>query len=308
MAGPAGGILQGTFGYAKLASTVVLIRPGAAQNWDLNPDIPAPINGYGGYGPMNYAQGLNYPQWNIPTVPLDTGAPNWLTATNLNAWFFTRSARPIWDLSALSGFVFASDGSVGNAQGIWNAAAAKGAGFSIVVRKGQGIAVLLRFMAPTATPETVGGNRPTTGLAGAPLEFDRVTIPTGSPFEGTGVTGFSIQFDTGLTPNMELDGTLTPFEMNAGTPNCTISVELNALDATAVPGWNAGTNAQIELTDVAWPIVIDRTTPTTLTVTAKRMYCRNPKGRQGTAGRSSRVITYDVLATVSAQPLVVTQA
>jgi hypothetical protein len=286
---------------------VVLLRPGASQAYPLNPDIPAPINGYGGYGAMNIEEGLQFPQWNLPCVPMDTGAENWFAATPLNAYFLTRSARPVWDLSALSSFAYSENGSVGDGQGVWNGTGVKGGGFTLVGRKGQGIAMMMRFTGVSAAPETTAGNRPTTGLAGSPLSFNRIAFPAASAFDGKGVVGFTLQFDTGLSPNMELDGTFHPYEINAGTPNCTLSVEFNALNAIAPPGWDPVTNTKEELVDVPITInIVDGGTPTLLTFTMKRLHIRDPRNRQGTAGRAQRTHTYDCLATTTAQPLAIT--
>jgi hypothetical protein len=301
------GITQGTFGYAKIGSTVILLRPGASLTQPINPEIPAPLNGYGGYGPMNYSMGLQFPQANLPCVPLDAGAAGWLSAANLNSWFITRSARPVWDLGAITTFVFSENGSVGNSQGVFNATGMKGAGFTISGRKGQGVAIMMRFAGVSVAPETNSANLPSAGLAGAPLSFNRISVG-GASLASMGVTGFTLQFDTGLTPNMELDGTYHPLEQNGGTPSASLTLECNALDTIAPPGWNPTTNRQIELTDQTISILLVDNAgvgDVTMTITMKRLYIRDPRNRQGTAGRASRTYTYDLLATTGAQPIAI---
>lgn len=302
---PAGGVTQGTFGFVKINGTVVLIRPGSGQQYPLNSDIPAPINGYGGYGAMNIEQGFQFPQWNVSAVPLDTGAANWLTASNLNAWFMTRSSRPVWDLTALTTFFYSENGSTGDGQGTYAGTGVKGGGFVLTGRKGQPIGFNMRFAGISAAPETTTTNLPSAGLAGTPLEFNRITFGAASAFDAAGVVGFTLQYDTGLSPNMELDGTYAPVEQNAGTPSATLSLECNALNGVAPPGWDPATNTRTEITNQTIVILIDGTTPTSLTLTIKRMYIRDPRNRQSTAGRAGRTYTYDCLAATNAQPVTI---
>src|SRR5262245_53034586 len=94
-----GGVSQGAYGFAKIGSTVLLLRTGASLAMPRNPEMPHPISGGGNAGIVNYADGLVFPVVNLPVVPLDTGAASWFTAANLNTWFITRSAIPIGDLA-----------------------------------------------------------------------------------------------------------------------------------------------------------------------------------------------------------------
>lgn len=305
---PAGGQTLGTFGFAKLNGTVVVLRPGADQDFPLNPDIPPPINGYGGYGAMNYEEGMQFPQWSLPVVLLDTGAANWFTAANLNSWFLTRSSRPVWDLTALTSFLYSENGSIGDGQGTWAGDGVKGAGFTLVGRSGQGIAMTMSFVGKDATPSTSSGDLPTTGLAGTPLSFDRINLGSATAFDQVGTLGFTLQYSTGANPNMELNGTKRPTEINGGTPSCVLTVEFNALNGTPPPGWDVATNAPEELTDV--PLVVKAVDlggvgDVDITFTLKRLRIRNPRNRRGTAGRAQRTFVYDCLAAINSQPLVI---
>lgn len=296
----AAGVSQGSFGYCKLNSTVVLVRPGASLAMPRNPDMPHPINGAGNAGIVNHADGLHFPVVNIPTIPMDTGAENWLSAAAFNALFVTKSASPVGDLSELTNLFISDNGSVGNGIGSYKINKAKGAGFSLVCRKGQGIGLNLRFAGRNIT-KAVGGDRPTVALLGSPLMFDRVAL--GTEMDGRGIVGFTINYDTALTPNMELDGTLYPVEQNAGLPTCSITIEYNALDTVSALGFDLATNSWVDVDDVDFSLqTVSGGSPVTMVFTLSRLKIRNPFDRQTQANRVQRTFSYDVIGKSTSVP------
>jgi len=300
------GITQGTFGFAMINNAVITLRPGASMAYPINPDIPAPLNGYGGWGAMNYCQGLQFPQFNLPCIPLDTGVSgNWFTGSNLQTWFNSRGDRPVWDLPVMSSFYFSENGSVDDGQGTWFGNGVKAAGITISGRKGQGVAVMMRFAGTSADPVVNAGVLPVQGTTAPQLSFNRITFGGGSAFDGVGIVGFTMQYDTGLTPNMELDGTFSPVEQNGGTPSGSLTLEINALDDKPPPGWSPS-SGQVELHNQSISILTYDSGGgggQFLTITFSRLLIRDPRNRQGTAGRAMRSHTYDALAGAMAFPI-----
>lgn len=292
----AGGVSQGSFGFCKLNSTVVLIRPGASLAEPRNLEMPHPINGSGYKGIFNKADGLHFPVVNIPTVPMDIGAASWLTAANLNAFFITKAAFPSGDLGELTNLYLAANGIVNAGATAWKVNKAKGAGFTLVIRKGQPVGMNLSFHG-RSRQKAVSGDRPTSPLAGSPLMFDRLSL--GTELDGKGIVGVTLQYNTGLTPNMELDGTLMPVEHNAGLPSCSVSIEYNALDAIAPLGYDSTNDTWQDEDAVDFSLLVDSTTPTSLVFTMARLVVRNPFDMQTQANRVQRSLTYDVIGTAS---------
>lgn len=300
----AGSQTLGVFGFVKLGSTQVLTRTGATLQHPRNLDEPDPINGGGGYGPVNIGNGVMFPVVNIPAVALDAGVAGWFTAANMNAWFQTRSARPIWDLTELSTLIFSANGSIGNGRGSWIVNKPKGMGFSINARKGQEIGLNLRFCGRNRQKALVGDLPPATStLTGDPLMFDRLVL--GTALDGKGLTALSLNYDTRTTPNMELDGSIYPVEHNAGTPVARLTLEMNSLDTIAPPGYDATNDTWITLTDVVFSIVYDSTTPTSITFTMGRVECITPFDVTTMGQRVSRSLQYNVYGKVNAFPVVI---
>lgn len=217
---PLGGISHGFSGFTKVGSVYVLSRPGGQFNMPRALDAPYPIS-FSPHGLQNYADGLRFPVLAFPAIPMNSVTP-WFTAALLNAWFTTRAATPTFDLTAISGGIIFSDNGIvsGTGLGTWRALNPKGAGFRIGTNKGAPVATILRF-AGTDRDSTVG-SVPAAPLDGTPLEFDSVTF--GGDLATMGITGFLLDVDTGLTPNMELDGTLRPLELNAGMMTAALTI------------------------------------------------------------------------------------
>ena len=235
---PAGGQTLGVFGFVNLGGVLVSVRTGAQFANPLNWEAPPPIAGNGGYGVVNRAPGFNFPVITVPAIPLDpNSAPPWFTAAFLNALFLTRSARPVWDLGELASLLYSNNGSVNAGRGTWRVYNPKAMGFSIVCRKGQPIQVMMRFAGRNRVKALIG-DLPAEGNNGSPFMFDRLSFPSASPFDTSGIVGLTMNFDCGTTPNMELDGTLSPVEQNAGLPSCSITLECNSLDTIAPPGYD----------------------------------------------------------------------
>lgn len=292
-----GGVTLGSFGFIKIGSSFALARVGAGFSMPRNLDMPHPISGFG-FGILNYAEGLKFPTLNCPCIPIDNGVDSgWFTAANFNAWFHTRSSGPVYDLSEITGgVIFSDNGSVGTGTGVFKVTKVKGAGYTITCRKGQGIGVLLRFAGRTRTVG-VSGDKPTAPLQGIPLNFARLDFDSTSPFYQKGIVGLTLQFDTGLTPNMELDGTVYPVEHNAGLPTGTLTLECNALDAVAAVGYDSTGDLPEEVDDAEFEILaVDSGTPVTVTWTLSKLIIRNPDDRQTQAGRVMRTFQYDVIA------------
>ncbi len=302
----AGGQTLGVFGFVKLGGTQVLTRAGASFGNPRNLDEAPPIQGAGGYGPINIGEGLQFPVFNVPAVGLDNGAAGWLTAANLNAWFITRSARPVWDLSPLAQSVFSSNGSVGDGRGSWRVNGVKGMGFTLSVRKGQEIGFNLRFCGRNREKALNADLPPaTTTLTGAPLMFDRIGFPGGGTLEDRGITAITLNFDCGTTPNMELDGSIYPVEHNAGLPTASCTIEYNSLNTIAPLGYNPTTDTWETLNDVVFTLTTVSSPLAQITFTMTRMECTNPFDVQTQIGRVSVTRQYKVYGSTTAQPVVI---
>lgn len=302
-----GGQTHGVFGWTKVGSTLVLMRPGSAFQMPRNLDEPVPINGAGGNGIINIGESVQFPVANIQGVALDNGAAGWLTAANLNAWFRTRSARPVWDLTELSAFLFSNNGSVGAGRGSWVGNNMKGMGFSLSCRKGQEIGFNLRFCGRSRV-KAVSGDIPaaTPTLTGAPLMFDRLSFPSATDLYQKGVTGITLDFNCNTTPNMELDGSIYPVEQNAGVPTARMTLELNSLDTVAPPGYDDTNDTWISLVNTQLLLnVVSGGSPVNITFTLGRVECITPFDVQGQPARVNRALTYNVYATTTNQPVLI---
>lgn len=297
---PLGGISHGFSGFTKVGSVYVLSRPGGQFNMPRALDAPYPIS-FSPHGLQNYADGLRFPVLAFPAIPMNSVTP-WFTAALLNAWFTTRAATPTFDLTAISGGIIFSDNGIvsGTGLGTWRALNPKGAGFRIGTNKGAPVATILRF-AGTDRDSTVG-SVPAAPLDGTPLEFDSVTF--GGDLATMGITGFLLDVDTGLTPNMELDGTLRPLELNAGMMTAALTIFMNATAGANAPGWNV---TPASYTEVSGSISVKRLAGSTNTVvfTFTRGVLINPDERQQQQGRVGRTFTYNLFGSSTTDPVTI---
>ena len=297
---PVGGITSGYLGYTKVGSVYVLANPGGAFAMPRALNIPYPLS-YSLHGYVNFADGLRFPVVTSPAIPMNSTTP-WFTGALLNSWFFTRSAAPVNDLTAVSGGIIFSDNGIasGTGLGTWRALNPKGAGFTLFVEKGQPLGMLLRF-AGTDRDTTVG-SLPTGPLDGTPLMFDAVTL--GGDLASSAITGLTLNYDTGLTPNMELDGTLRPVELNAGLPTASLQIRMNSTNSANAPGWNSDPTLYTAITGT---ISLKRLAGAGNTVrfSFSNGVLIDPDERRQVAGRVKRVHNYNLLGTNSADPLTV---
>lgn len=218
-----------------------------------NLDIPYPISNQP-FGALNYAEGLKFPVLQLPAIPMDmyrsngtTYATPWFTGTNLQSWMITRTGAPCFDLGDAD-IVFSDNGVIdGAGVGSFFVPNAKPAGFTLRIRKGEVIAFMMRwagterFLNGQSLPASLGGGTvsivaPSTGLEGVPINYSRVTL--GGGFADLGIIGITVNFDTGLTPNMELNGRTGVSEHNADLPTCTVVLECHAYPGVDVPGFD----------------------------------------------------------------------
>jgi opacity protein-like surface antigen len=300
--------LHGYTGYMSIDGVRALCRPGARLSMPRNLDIPYPIDmGFG--GAVNYAEGLKYPVIQAPLIPMENTTP-WFTAANLNAWFNTRAAAPTRDLGELANDLLFSDNGIssGTGLGTFKVVKVKGAGYTLNFRKGSPIGFNVRFAGRTR--QTTSTGLPTAGLDGTPLNFARIAF--GGALANVGIAGATLSFDTGLTPNPELDGTVFPKEHNADIPNASLSLELNARADVDAPGFDsANLDTYPEVTGV---IGIQRVSSTPgpavwVYFTITRAVPRDPDDRTQQQGRIMRPFTYDLFASAAgSQPVLISEA
>lgn len=297
---PVGLITHGFGGFAKIGSVYVLNRPGGAVTMPRQLDIPYPIS-YHNHGALNFADGLRFPVVNMPAVPMDSTTP-WFTAALLNAWFMTRAVMPGNDLTEIAnGILFCDNGVVsGNGLGGWKVLKPKGAGWTLNVEKGQPVGFQMRFAGTDRT--TTGLAAPSSGLEGTPLEFNAVTL--GGDLASAGIIGCSLQFDGGLTPNMELDGTARPVEQNAGMQTASLTIRMNATASVAPPGWNVDPTAYAAISGT---ISIQRLAGAgnAVVFSVTRGILQNPDDRRQGQGRIIREFTYNLLGTTTTDPVTI---
>lgn len=293
-----GKITHGFGGFTQIGSVRVLNRPGGALTMPRQLDIPYPIS-YQQFGLMNHADGLRFPVLQVPAIPMDQTDP-WFTAALLNAWFVTRSAMPTSDLAEIaSGIIFCDNGVVATTgRGGWKVLKPKGAGFVLSVEKGQPIGFQMRFAGTDRT--ATGVSAPAGGIEGTPLEFDAATL--GGDLANKGIIGATLQWDTGLTPNMELDGTARPVEQNAGMPTASLSIRMNATTDASPPGWNEDPTAYAEIAG-SISIVRESGGGNTVEFSFERGILQNPDDRRQGQGRIIREFSYNLLGGLSAYPI-----
>jgi hypothetical protein len=135
-------------------------------------------------------------------------------------------------------------GAVANPSGIgtWYVNQPKAAGFSLNIDKGAPLGFVMRWAAgginalDPGSGSPVGIISPTTGLVGTPLQAGRVVL--GGSLAQRGIIGVTLDFDTGLSANMELDGTNNIKEQNADLPTAALTIRMNAQGGIDPPGFS----------------------------------------------------------------------
>lgn len=310
-------MLFGYGGYLKLGTFRAMCREGASLAMPRTLDIPYPIS-VQRFGQLNYADGFRFPVIQAPLIPMDMGTddatiPSWFSAANLNAWFVTRGSGPAYDLAEISSDIQFSDNGVagGTGWGTYKIIHAKGAGFSLNVNQGSPIGFMARF---AGTDRKTGSiTPPTSGLPGAPLQAGRVAL--GGSFANVGVIGFTLDFDTGLTPNMVLNGTNRPTEHNADIPTATFTIRCytdNTFDPPGFASSDSGDPAYTEITDGTITIIrraaVGMVTAKTMTIAMNRAILVDPDDRRQFRGRIVRTFRYNLLATTTDYPITITEA
>lgn len=308
--------LFGYGGFAQVGAIRVLCREGASLSMPRSLDIPYPISAQR-YGQLNYADGIRFPVLNMPAIPMDMGGltpaiQGWFNEQVMNDWFITRISPPKYDLMEPVGGLLFSDNGIGGQPGLgsFKILKAKGAGFSVNVERGSPLGFNLRFAGTDRISlNTAGITGPTSGLPGVPLPSGRVAV--GGLIAQTGITGFSLDFDCGLQPNMSLNGTERPTEHNADIPTCTIALRCYTSPDYDPPGYpaegvGAGGN---DTPDPFYPeasgtftMLIQRP-DTYMTFRLFRMVLIDPDDRRQFRGRIIRTFRYNCLATLTQPPL-----
>jgi hypothetical protein len=297
-------ITHGFAGFTQIGSAKALCREGASFLMPRNLDIPYPIS-VQSFGQLNWGEMPTFPVVQLPLIPMDPlgGTGEWFTAANLNSWFLTRSAAPDYDLTAPTGGIIFSDNGINNAAGVgtFKINNAKAAGFSLNIDKGAPIGFTTRW---AGTSRTVTGiTPPTAGLDGSPLQAGKVSL--GGPLANVGIIGITLDFDTGLSANMEIDGTNGVKEQNADLPTATLTIRQNAQAGIDAPGFDLG-GAHTEVTG-ATIVIVRKPTPVTLTFTINRMIIIDPDNRRQMRGRVIRTFRYNCIASVTAFPITIAE-
>lgn len=178
---------------------------------------------------------------------------------------------------------------------------AKAESLRIGTAKGQDINVEATFVGTryrlfrwgtTAGPATVTTAElqtflPTTGDCSSVLRFNSWTFTNTSASLADKVFGINVSYSNNHTPNMGLDGKLTPIYQNAGMPNAGISLTLQALDGIPGEYGQGGIPPGMEFT-------ITGTTGTAV-FTAPAIIAYNPYDRSAPMGRVLRNYSYTCL-------------
>lgn len=213
--------------------------PGSTSSMPKNYGFPQPAanNAY----QYLYYEGLQVPVLNASMLVTE----DWFSATNLNAWFMTRTNDDLAEVGL--GFRF-WDGYSGVTM-----AGAKGNTFSLGSVQGQPISASCMFMGTDLT--AIVGTPSFTVITSNPLTWSRVTIAG-----ITQVASWQLMWTNNCTPNPEHNASVHPSEINAGPPAASLRVTLAAEAAQPVDG------SDITIT-IAKPVAA-----TSLVIT-----CRNPK-------------------------------
>ncbi len=220
-----------------IGDTAMPAYPGARiscpKNWEIPPII-------GNYWQLNYGDGLRMPTVEVQ-LPIRDKAGEALSST-IFGYAHTRGANVAHDVSAITGSTYNGvafwDGFSG-----WVLTGAKLDSYTIGCSKGSDIRFNLRFCgngitAIGSTPTYAGWD--TSKL----LRFNAVTF--GSPIVGK-PWNFDLSFSNNCNPNLSLDGTQFPEEMNAGMQTAGLQMLFQAqdtapADATAVAITITGTS------------------------------------------------------------------
>jgi len=323
------GITHGYAGWLQIDTARVLCREGASLLRPRNLDIPYPISSQIG-GQLNYADMPTFPVVQVPAIPMDpfggtyAGGPTpsslntdpnpWFSHTNLNLWFIGRTGSPEYDLSVPGGgMVFSDNGATGAVPGVgtWRVNNAKAAGFSLNIDKGAPIGFVMRWAAGSIDTG-VGVSNPTTGLVGTPLQAGRVQL--GGSLAQKGIIGVTLDFDTGLSANMEIDGTNNIKEQNADLPTAALTIRMNARDidppgfglatsgSSNVPVYSEVGGAGVGTTAMVIGIQRIASSNTWIYFTITRAIPVDPDNRRQMRGRVIRSYRYNCLADSTNSP------
>jgi hypothetical protein len=314
-------ITHGFAGFLQIDGVRVLCREGASLLHPRNLDIPYPISAQQG-GQLNYGDMPTFPVIQVPAIPMDplggdapTGGPGgkdadpWFTSLNLNNWFIIRTAGPAYDLNELGGpFVFSDNGIVGGAGlGTWQVNNAKAAGFSLNIDKGAPVGFVMRWAGgsidSTIPAPSIPDPTMSSGLPGKPLQAGVCSL--GGVLANKGVIGVTLDFDTGLSANMELDGTNDVKEQNADLPTAALTIRMNAQSGIDPPGFGLdgnGAPSYYEALNLIINIKRDKTANKTLSFTIPRAIPVDPDNRRQMRGRVVRSYRYNCLASLGAVP------
>lgn len=292
------------------AGTRVMCRPGAGLSEPRNLDIPYPLSN--AEAEIDIAEGLHYPNVSLPLIPQSS----WFTHENILAWFHTRGSDDAVagydDLATLGAILFTESNqhSVATNFGQRIVYKAKGGGYTLSFSKGEPIGFNAQFGGVHSDILAAVSEFPASGRStGAPLNFSGVTF--GGCLAGTGIIGGSLEVNTGLTPNPEMDYEVTvdtdphgtavtsgnnvgvgPKELNAGLLTAMLTLQTNAgaplTDSDGLTGALAGT-IQVGA-DCKW--------------TLSKLICQNPWDRQQQAGRVVRTWRYKVMGVVGGSNVV----
>lgn len=275
-------IKQGYRGWATFSPTLTPIRvlcrvPGPRLSMPRNLDKPYPASNQAN-GFINFADGLRFPTVDLPLAVFSS----WFTAVNLNAWFATRASD---DLAVIGngGIDFAdSDDAAG--VGRYRVMLPKGARFRIRSSQGEPISFVGTWQGTDLDPANPAA-APASTLTNTPLMFNAASF--GGALANTKITAYDFLYDTGLTPNPELNSTLRPTEQNAGMVTGQLSLS---------------TNGGVPLADNATGTI----TIGGVVFTFTKVICLNPDDREQQAGRVIRSFQYDCFGSTSADPIVIT--
>jgi len=282
----------GDYGYSggcKIGTAVAMLIPGSNMDRPLGEQVPQPVgNRYGG---VNYSQGMRFPAVSLNAVL----HASWFTAANLNAWFCTRGGAAPFDLTAIAGNLNFYESTLGKHKIL----SPKGAGFSLNFSAGQ--AILTMGMQFHGTALDTADAAPAF-VNTAPLSYAEVSF--GGSFSTVKIRSGSIQWNTGLTPLEDMNGSHYPSEHNAGIPNLSVNLQVYPETAVTIPGLTDD-NTVTAVTDATLSVKIGVATYTTFSFTSLLLANPNAKSVQDPNQRVLRDLRYRGLATTAAYPMTI---
>ncbi len=189
-------LAPGFLGHILVGATKILAYQGSGVDLPISPMFPPAT--FGHLFQLNYAPGLRQAAVNIRACP----KADWWTAATLLAWLARDNTYA--DAAVNSGGITVRDGSTGV-----NVSGAKHAGGSLAISQGQLPVCNLAFRGTGYTDSNATSSPPD---AGNLLSFGDFSIQNGlDP-----VVSWALNYDAGIFPNPELNGTVWPTAMHAG--------------------------------------------------------------------------------------------